>query len=146
MSARGSSGPQGHAMLTGQTLIIEGEPIPVEHRKMPLKDVRLDPNNPRIQHAVKQKSKNGKISDEDLRKLILDQPGVSELFKSIRDNGGILEPIYVRPDGRIIEGNCRAASYLRLHGINKQDKRWQTIPAVFVPDISERQVAILQGQ
>ncbi len=146
MSATGSSGSHPHAVLTGQTLIIEGEPISVEHRRMPLKDVRLDPNNPRIQHAVKQQLRNGPVSEEELRKLILDQPGVSELFKSIRDNGGILEPIYVRPDGRIIEGNCRAASYLRLHSIKHDDVRWQTIPAVFVPKISDRQVAILQGQ
>src|SRR5207247_1236834 len=79
-------------------------------------------------------------------KLILERPGVPELFKSIRDNGGLLEPIYVRPDGRIIEGNCRAASYMKLHGINEKEKRWQTIRAVFVPNITDRQVAILQGQ
>jgi hypothetical protein len=136
--------PQAH--LDGETLIIEGEEISVEHRKLPLEKVLLDPSNPRIQHAVKQIRGNGVISQEDLRKLILDRPGVPELFKSIRDNGGLLEPIYVRPDGRIIEGNCRAASYMKLHSINEKDKRWQTIRAVFVPEISDRQVAILQGQ
>ena len=107
-------------VLTGETLVIEGEEIPIEHRKMPLEDVRLDPSNPRIQHAVKKVSKNGTISQDDLRKLILDFPGVPELFKSIRDNGGLHDAIYVRPDGRIIEGNCRAASYMKLHGINKK--------------------------
>lgn len=146
MSQIGRSRSQPQAVLSGQTLIIEGDAIPVEHRKMPLKDVLLDASNPRIQHAVKQASKNGTLSQEELRKLILDRPGVPELFKSIRDNGGLLEPIYVRPDGRIIEGNCRAASCLKLHGINASDTRWQTIPAVFVPEISDRQVAILQGQ
>jgi hypothetical protein len=133
-------------VLGGQTLTIDGDAIPIEHRKMPLEDVRLDPSNPRIQHAVKQISNNGVISQEALRKLILERPGVPELFKLIRDNGGLHEPIYVRPDGRIIEGNCRAASYLKLHGIDRKDSRWQTIPAVFVPEISDRQVAILQGQ
>ena len=146
MSDKGAGGGQGHPVLTGQSLIIEGEAIPVQHQRMQLKDVRLDPNNPRIRHTVKQKSKNGNISEDDLRKLILDQPGVPELFKSIRDNGGIFDPIYVRPDGSIIEGNCRAASYMRLHGIQVADVRWQTIPAVFVPKITDRQVAILQGQ
>jgi len=134
------------ALLIGQRLIIEGEEIPVEQRKIRLADVRLDPSNPRIQHAVKRASKNGAISQEDLRKIILEFPGVSDLFKSIRDNGGILDPIYVRPDGRIIEGNCRAASYLKLNGINPKEPRWQAIPAVFVPNITDRQVAILQGQ
>jgi hypothetical protein len=146
MNSIAASGSQPQVMLTGQTLTIENESIPIEHRKLPLEDVRLDPSNPRIQHAVKKVFKNGTISQDDLRKLILDLPGVPELFKSIRDNGGLLESIYVRPDGRIIEGNCRAASYLKLHSISKNDKRWQTIPAVFVPHISDRQVAILQGQ
>lgn len=133
-------------VLAGGTLIIEGQEIPVEHRKIPLDDVRLDPSNPRIQHAVKQVHKNGNIGQDELRKLILERPGVPELFKSIRDNGGLLDPIYVRPDGRIIEGNCRAASYMKLNGADKKDKRWQTIRAVFVPSITDRQVAILQGQ
>jgi hypothetical protein len=146
MNPGAASGSQSQAILTGQTLTIENESIPIEHRRMPLEDVRLDSSNPRIQHAVKKVSKNGNISQDELRKLILELPGVPELFKSIRDNGGLQESIYVRPDGRIIEGNCRAASYLKLHGINKDDKRWQTIPAVFVPEISDRQVAILQGQ
>lgn len=133
-------------VLLAQMLIIEGDEIPVEHRKIPLEDVHLDPSNPRIQHAVKRISKNGSISQGELRKLILEFPGVPELFKSIRDNGGLIDPIYVRPDGRIIEGNCRAASCMKLHDIHKQDPKWQTISTVFVPNITDRQVAILQGQ
>lgn len=138
--------PRSQAKLSSPPLIIEGEAVPVEYRNISLKSVQLDPNNPRIQHAVGKASANGNINQTDLRKLILDQPGVQELFKSIRDNGGINEPIYVRPDGRIIEGNCRAATYLKLHNIKPDDLRWQTIPAGFVAKISDRQVAILQGQ
>lgn len=144
MSVAADSQPP--VLLTGHHLIIEGEEIPIEHRRMPLRDVILDPNNPRIQHVVKRVAQDGKIGQAELRKLILEQPGVDDLFKSIRDSGGILEPIYVRSDGRIIEGNCRAASYLKLHGIKNTDARWQTIPAVFVPSITERQVAVLQGR
>src|SRR5205807_6034769 len=112
------SGSKPQAILTGHTLIIEGIEIPIEHRNMPLEDVVLDSLNPRIQHAVRQISKNGSMSQNDLRKLILDRPGVDDLFKAIRDNGGIQEPIYVRPDGRIIEGNCRVASYQKLYDID----------------------------
>jgi hypothetical protein len=139
--------PAASPLLIGQTLIVEGAKIPVRYREMELDDVRLDPNNPRIQHAVKQKSNGRTLSQQELRDLILDLPGVSELFKSIRDNEGLLEPIYVRPDGNIIEGNCRAACYLKLHSIasRTKDNRWQKIPAVFVPKISDRQVAVLQG-
>lgn len=131
---------------SGQTVVIEGEPVPVQYRDISLTKVKLDASNPRIQHAIKKISSNGNISPTELRNLILEQPGVPELFRSIRDNGGINEPIYVRPDGRIIEGNCRAATYLRLHEIKPKDPRWQTIPAAFIPEITDRQVAVLQGQ
>ena len=146
MSVAAASNSKSHVLLTDQTLIIEGEAIPIEYRKVPLKDVILDPDNPRIQHEVKRVAANGKIGQDELHKLILLQPGFDDLFRSIRDNGGILEPIYIRADGRIIEGNCRAASYLKLHGIKKQAVQWHAIPAVFVPKITDRQVAILQGQ
>ena len=130
----------------GQTLIIAGDAIPVESRRIPLDDVVLDPSNPRIQHAVRQSGRKEPISQAELRRIILDRPGVDQLFKSIRENGGLIEPIYVRPDGRVIEGNCRAASFMKLRDANRRDARWQTIPALFVPTISDRQVAVLQGQ
>jgi hypothetical protein len=141
-----SSDSQPAVVLDGETLTIDGTAIPIEHRRMPLADVCLDPSNPRIQHAVKRVSGDGVISAEALLKVILESPGVSELFKLIRDNGGLHDPIFVRPDGRVIEGNCRAASFLKLHSIAPKDSRWLTIPAVFVPKISDRQIAILQGQ
>jgi hypothetical protein len=142
----GTDAADNRPQLVGSTLIVEGEEIPVEHRKVPVEDVHLDPGNPRIQHAVKRSGKSSAIGQEDLRNLILEFPGVPELFKSIRDNGGLLDPIYLRPDGRIIEGNCRAASIKKLHNIDKKNGKWQKIPAVIVPEITERQVAILQGQ
>lgn len=132
---------QGHK----QTILIEGDSIVIEPRHIPLGDIRLDAANPRIQHAVKQRAKNGALTQEQICSLVLEQPGVSDLFKTIRDNGGLIEPIYVRQDGRVIEGNCRAASFLRLNKTNKNDKRWQAIPAFLVPNITERQVAVLQG-
>jgi hypothetical protein len=127
-------------------MTIESEAVPVEHRRISISDIRLDGHNPRIQHAVQKMGKGGDLKQEDLQKLILDQPGVSSLFRSIRDNGGLFDPIFIRSDGTVIEGNCRAAAYLKLHGIKREDPRWQTIPAVLVPGISDRHVAILQGQ
>jgi hypothetical protein len=128
-----------------RTIFIEKTAVVVEPKQIPLDKIRLDPSNPRIQHAVKRAMKNGPLSQDRLCALILEQPGVPDLFKSIRENGGLLEPIYVRPDGRVIEGNCRAASYLRLHRAAHGDKRWRTIPALLLPIISDRQVAVLQG-
>jgi len=138
-SAAGKPGPD--------HIYIEGAPIVVERRDMAIGDIILDPDNSRIQHAVQQKMNGGaSLTQTQLRDLILDQPGVSDLFKAIRDNRGLIEPIYVRRDGRVIEGNCRAASTMRLHHASKTDALWQRVPVFLVPKITDRQVAVLQGQ
>jgi hypothetical protein len=147
-----SSGAQpqssGHA---AQTLTIEGQTIDAEFRFLPLATVELDLSNPRIQYLLKQNTKNGKLTQEELAQLIRDNvPGAPGLFASIRDNGGLLEPILVRPDGRVIEGNCRLACYMRLLAVDKKravsSSIWSEIPAFVVPNISERQVAAFQGR
>jgi hypothetical protein len=138
--------PAAESVSIGQhAIFIENVSVPVEPRRVPIGDIKLDPANPRIQHEVSKRGKAGKITQDELGSLILEQSGVSELFKTIRDNGGLLDPIYVRPDGRVIEGNCRAASFLRLHRANPSDAKWQTIPTLLIPTITDRQVAILQG-
>ena len=130
---------------SGRMIHIEGDPVLVEPKRLALRDVRLDPENPRIQHAVSQHPQKDSLTRDELCGLIIDQPGVSDLFKSIRDNGGLMDPIYVRPDGRVIEGNCRTACLIRLHNTNRKDKRWETVQVLVVPDITDRQVAVLQG-
>ena len=143
-AASGSGTEQGRA--TGY-ISIEGAAVAVERRDLSIEDIVLDPDNPRIRHAVRQKTNGGgALTQAQLRDLILEQPGVSDTFKSIRDNGGLIEPIHVRPDGRVIEGNCRAASTMRLHEANKTDARWLHVPVYLVPKITDRQVAVLQGQ
>lgn len=134
----------------GQTLTIEGQSIDAQFRLLPLSDVHLDLSNPRIQYLLKQRAKNSKPTQEELSKLIHDNvPGAPALFASIRDNQGLREPIHVRPDGRVIEGNCRVAAYMRLLAIDRKhgvtDSRWSQIAAFVVPNISERQVAAFQG-
>lgn len=150
MKTAGTSGPQPQATLDGQTLTIEGVQIAAEFRQLPLDEVKLDLSNPRIQYLLKQNSKNGKLRQDELAKLILEIHGVPSLFAHIRDNRGLIEPIYVRPDGRVIEGNCRTAAYMRLHSIDLRkgvkNSLWRTIPGYVVPTITERQVAVLQGQ
>src|SRR5688572_76829 len=114
MSKASSSGNT--AQLHGQaaqTLTIEGQTIDAEFRFMPLGQVELDLSNPRIQYLLRQNTKKSKLTQDELAQLIRDNvPGAPGLFASIRDNGGLLEPILVRPDGRVIEGNCRLACYM----------------------------------
>lgn len=128
-------------------IYIEGEAVLVEPRRAPLEEIHLDSNNPRISHFVSQHPKKNRLSKEDLCKLILEQPGVSDVFKAIRDHGGLMDPILVRPDGRVIEGNCRVATFIRLNEADKgKNPRWRHILTLVIPNITDKQVAILQGQ
>jgi hypothetical protein len=79
--------PAASPILVGQALIIEGEKISVKYQEMTLEDVRLDPNNPRIQHAVKRKSNGRPMSQSELRDLILDlpeYPNCSSLYATMK--------------------------------------------------------------
>lgn len=82
----------GTVTTNGRPLIIEGVAIPVEFNELPVGKVILDPDNPRIQHAVKQKFKSAQVKQADLLTLVYEQPGVPELYATIRDNGGLMEP------------------------------------------------------
>jgi hypothetical protein len=128
--------------------VIEGEIVSVQYEEIPLQEISLDPENSRIRHLVSQQKQNGKpLSTSELRKIIWELPGVQELYVNVRDNGGLMEPIYVCADGRVVEGNCRLAVYLRLHESLQNDGRWKSIPAYRLPDdVTERQLAVLQGQ
>jgi hypothetical protein len=130
-----------------RTIDVENEEIEVVYDRVPLSEVRLDPANPRIQHLVHAKYKGRTPTQDQLCSLILDMSGVSDLFKSVRDNGGLMEPIHILSDGRVAEGNCRAACYMKLRRVQPNERRWQSIAALRLPDdITDRQVAVLQGQ
>jgi hypothetical protein len=130
-----------------QTITIDDHKIPVVAVHMRIGDVHLDPDNPRIREDLKKRDKKlPPPSKDDLQKIILELSGVSDLLKSIRDNKGLHEPIYVRHNGVVAEGNCRTAIYLKLHQGNPKDPTWQKIDALILPDtVTERQIAVLQG-
>jgi ParB-like nuclease domain len=130
---------------TGQALplIIEGENIPTDYEEAPLKKIRLNPNNPRLYRLKRQ---NANPTPEQIQKFLLDEDGVNDLKKQIRDNGGLADPIIVDQDYLVIEGNCRAAIYKSLNTAQPNRESWKKIPArILPPKTTERQIAILQA-
>jgi len=129
------------------SVTIESVAVQVTYEEIPLDQIVLDPNNPRLRELVKARPKPP--SPKELRELILKLNGVDEHRRSIRDNGGLVEPIYVwndgRVDNRVAEGNCRAAIYMDLKEHHKA-ACWNKIPAYRLPPTTTpRQVAVLQG-
>src|SRR5207244_12342827 len=76
-----------------QTVTIEKESIPVVPDDIPLDELKLDRENPRIRENLKKRTgKGGAVSQDELRKMILELPGVSSLQRSIRETKGLHEP------------------------------------------------------
>lgn len=127
-----------------RSIRIEGVDVPVRYERVPLDEVKLDGDNPRTRELCRRM--NGAVTPDKLEKTLFEISGVSALQRAIRDNNGIHEPIYIRHDGRVVEGNCRTAVYRRLRTAFKKNPEWQTIPAYRLPaNVTDRQVAVLQG-
>jgi hypothetical protein len=131
--------------LQHNTITVEGKEIPVVPESVPLEQVRLDPENPRIKERLRELKKPNPTVEE-LRQIIWDMEGTPPLFKSIRDNGGLLEAVLVRDDGLVVEGNCRTVCFLRLRDSYPDEERWQRIKAYRLPSgTTARQIAVIQA-
>ncbi len=130
---------------TSRPMRLGGHEILLAPASLPIGKVSLDPDNPRLRRIVQEKFGDRSPSQDELRKLILNMPGVSDLQKSIRDNGGLLEEIYVTASGLVVEGNCRTAVFMHLHA-GRHRATFSKIPVLRFPKSATReQIAIFQG-
>jgi hypothetical protein len=130
----------------GSTLTISGLQVAVTHERVSIDEIRLDPNNPRIRLQIKYGVKGKPAKPEDLLSLVQAQPGYDDLQKQIRKLGGIYDPIIVRHNGTVVEGNTRLAALRVLHGTNREDERWKTAPITRLPaDVPENLIEMLMA-
>jgi hypothetical protein len=127
--------------LDKSRVIVRGKDLPIE-------TVRLDPTNPRVANTVMVSALGeGAKLQEELTKLLWDDPDVRALYQSVLQNRGLVERIIVRHDGVVAEGNCRTVVYKKLAENFRDDPTWRQIPARVLPDdITDRQVAVLLGE
>jgi hypothetical protein len=132
-----------NATPVARILTVAGQVIPAEYLEIPLEKVTLSAANPRIHRLLR---RNPAPTPEDIQKFLLDEDGVADLQRQIRDNRGLVDPIIVDHNYQVIEGNCRTAIYMKLRVGQTNDPTWTKIPAfVLSQDITERQVLILQA-
>jgi hypothetical protein len=107
---------------------------------VPLADIFLDGDNPRLRFLLAKRTASA--TQSELKDMLMRQPASDDLMKRVRDNGGLVEPIYVRPDLRVIEGNGRVAVCRHLL---PSHPKLGTVPAWVFTDIDDRDAAVLQG-
>jgi hypothetical protein len=129
---------------------IEGVPVAVEQRKVPLDLLKLDAQNPRI-GLYKDSQPKATLSDQDIRHAIVNRSpdAYGKLRDSIEINQGAINPIWIGPlhDGRhlVIEGNTRVLIYRELSQKYPSSDTWQSITANLLPvGIRESQVNFIR--
>jgi hypothetical protein len=131
--------------MSGLPLVVAGQTIHLTPEMVPIGSVRLDPKNPRIRFQL-QRSGIPKPTHAQLIKFIRDQPAFAGLQKSIRKAGGLHDPVLIRQDGTVVEGNSRVTVFTILHEGNPADPKWKRIPAHRLPkDVSERAISMLMA-
>lgn len=127
-----------------EEITIAGRPVKLRHIDINIYEVHLDPNNQRVQFLI---SLLGHTPEEDeIAEQLWGLPDVKQLYRSVRQNCGLLERIIVRPNGTVVEGNCRTVVYRKLYQ-SEPDERWSRIPSRVLPeDISEKEIAYLLGE
>lgn len=94
---------------------VGGRQVPYQSKMVHISKIKLDLDNPRL-HAAFDFSRVDKTQDS-VEQLLMGYPGVRELLLSIKEHGGLLEPITVlRKEKNLIvqEGNCRLVCLKRL--------------------------------
>jgi len=106
--------------------------------------LKFFPENPRVYSVLN--IGDEKPSQEQIEEVMCKDDRIKQLKESIKSNGGLIEPIFVRDgDMVVLEGNSRLAAYRLL---NKQDPiKWAKIKVTLLPaDIPDSAVFTLLGQ
>jgi hypothetical protein len=128
------------------TLLLRGKVLRVFACSLPQADLRFYAENPRIYSALwDQMSEGNEPTQEEIFRALAKGEHVREtLVPSIRNNGGLIDPILVRK-GVVLEGNSRLAAYRLL--AQSDHEKWRHIRARVLPDdIGDSAVFSLLGE
>jgi len=118
---------------------IQGHSVELTLMEIDPNSVRLDPTNPRIGFSMRQLAENERNEGACVL-LLTSQEDTEALRRSIVASNGIQEPIYVRSDGRVAEGNRRVVALRAAQEEFPGDERFLKMPAWLIPDITPEHV------
>lgn len=112
---------------------IQGHPVELTLVEVDPNDVKLDPTNPRIGFSMRQ-LEHGERNEGACVLLLTSQEDTEALKRSIIASNGVQEPIYLRSDRRVAEGNRRVVALRAAQEEFPGDSRFSTMPAWLIPD------------
>jgi hypothetical protein len=95
--------------------------------------VKLDPSNPRVSFSMQQ-LEDQERSDAACTLILTSQEETENLKRSIIISGGVQEPIYVRADGTVAEGNRRVVALRAAQEEYPGDPRFAMLSAWRIPE------------
>jgi hypothetical protein len=111
---------------------IQGVAVDLELVEVDPDAVILDSTNPRLGFSIRQ-LEAGERTDAACTLLLTTQEDVDELKRSIVLSGGVQEPIYLRANGMVAEGNRRVVAMRLAKEERPDDPRFKMMPAWRIP-------------
>lgn len=102
-------------------------------------EVKLDPTNPRVGFSMRQLAENERNEGACVL-LLTSQEDTEALKRSILASNGVQEPIYLRADGRVAEGNRRVVALRAAQEEYPGDPRFSKMPAWLIPTTTPEHV------
>lgn len=112
---------------------IQGVAVDLELVEVDPDAVVLDASNPRLGFSIRQLEPDER-TDAACTLLLTAQEEVEQLKRSIMLSGGVQEPIYLRPNGVVAEGNRRVVAMRLAKEERPADPRFKTMPAWQIPE------------
>jgi hypothetical protein len=112
---------------------VQGQSVALTLTEVDPSDVKLDPTNPRVGFSMRQLDESEK-TDAACVLLLTSQEDTEALRRSIIASNGVQEPIYLRSDGRVAEGNRRVVALRSAQEEFPGDERFSKMPAWLIPD------------
>src|SRR5262245_31593867 len=125
-------------LLGTDVLVIKNRKIPVKVADLPQNELEFYLDNPRLYTMVHADEKIP--TQSDIERVLSNMEHVKLLAQSIKDNGGLMDAIFVHEkNNTVLEGNSRLAAYRILA---RQDPvKWGLIRAKLLPaSITEREI------
>lgn len=119
--------------MTSYTRNIQGHPVQLALADVSPVAVRLDPTNPRIGFSIRQLPEDQR-TEEACVLLLVSQEETEALKRSIVLSRGVQEPIYVRHDWRVAEGNRRVVAVRAAAEEHPDDPAFSSLPAWIIPE------------
>jgi hypothetical protein len=118
---------------------IQGHSIELTLIEVNPNQVLLDPQNPRIGFSMRQLSELER-NDSACALLLTSQEETEALKRSIIASRGVQEPIFVRADGRVAEGNRRVVAMRAAQEEFPNNEDFSRMPAWTIPPSTPEQV------